>query len=112
MNDKFEIMVDLSKDYMRISREISYLIQEYKRDINEKIESIRFNKKDAESVILELFKVQEELSILKYKFNYEFDDFLDKFIYEFDRQDVESINYLINKISSNDEFISLCNSNS
>lgn len=105
MHNKFEILVDLLHDYMRISREMSYLIQEYKREINEKIKSIRSNPKKAECEIYDLFKIQEELSILKYKFNYKFDSLLDNFIYEFDRQDIESVNYLINKIINDDNFI-------
>ncbi|EQA02708.1 hypothetical protein HPSD74_0820 [Glaesserella parasuis D74] len=49
--------------------------------------------------------MQEELSIIKYKFNYEFDDFINGFIYEFDRQDSESVNYLINKIRQDKNFL-------
>lgn len=105
MNNKFETITTFAQDYMRILREMSFVVQEYKREICNGIESIRTNDETSKNIINDLFRMQEELSIIKYKFNYEFDDFINGFIYEFDRQDSESVNYLINKIRQDKNFL-------
>mgnify|MGYP003084259618 CR=1 FL=1 len=42
---------------------------------------------DADKIFIELFEIQRTLSTIKYKYLFEFNDFLDDFIYFFDRQD-------------------------
>lgn len=105
MKNKFEILTELAKDYLRISREMSYIVSEYEKDVIDRLDAIRRFNQDPKLIIVELFKIQEELSIIKYRFNYNFNVFLNSFIYEFDRQDDESISYLINKIRSDYSFL-------
>ena len=70
---KQQIDILLTSCTMRI-KELLALIKQ------ESIESI-------DNIFIELFKIQRTLSTMKYKYLFEFNDFLDDFIYFFDRQD-------------------------
>ncbi|EQA02709.1 hypothetical protein N5918_11290 [Glaesserella parasuis] len=51
MNNKFETITTLAQDYMRILREMSFVVQEYKREICNGIESIRTNDETSKNII-------------------------------------------------------------
>lgn len=57
-----------------------------------------------DNIFLELFQIQRTLSTMKYKYSFEFEDFLDNFIYFFDRQDEYNKIYLYNHFQKNTEF--------
>ena len=93
MSIKHDVLIELLDVFSnsRIQEEIQKFIIEVR------------NTQDS-SPIYSLFKIQNDLSLLAYKYNYPLSNFLHNFIYEFDRQDDESVTYLVNKIVNNEGF--------
>lgn len=97
-----EILSELLITYSRSKAEIESILRIYEDNIKHKISLISINNiEESEKVIKELFEIQSEISMIVYKYNFPVSDFLGDFIYDFDRQDVESIHYIIKNISSN-----------
>lgn len=99
MSQRYQVLLNNLETFIFLKREVNFILEEYEMEIKIKMGEI-LNQTYEESIetIKSLFEVQDKISVVKYKFNYDISEFLDGFIYDFDRQDDESICYLINKI--------------
>lgn len=99
MSQRYQVLLNNLETFTFLKREVNFILEEYEMEIKIKMGEI-LNQTYEESIetIKSLFEMQDKISVVKYKFNYNISEFLDSFIYDFDRQDDESIYYLINKI--------------
>ncbi|QIM64403.1 hypothetical protein [Frederiksenia canicola] len=99
----YDILIERLELLYDIKIEIERILLEYRKNIHEIILDIKERKlKDR---IYELFDIQNKLSVLVYKYEYNVDSYLYNFIYEFDRQDNESVDYLFDEIVKNKHFL-------
>lgn len=103
MSIKHDVLIELLDVFSNSRIQIDRILFEYEEEIQKFIIEVR-NTQDS-SPIYSLFKIQNDLSLLAYKYNYPLSNFLHNFIYEFDRQDDESVTYLVNKIVNNESFL-------
>lgn len=100
MNNTGDVLLELLQTYSRSKAEIESILKAYEDRIKHKMGLIdAHNREESEKTIKELFDIQNQIRVIIYKYNFPVSDFLADFIYDFDRQDVESIDYIINKIS-------------
>ena len=59
---------------------------------------------NTDKIFMELFEIQRTLSTIKYRYLFEFDNFLNDFIYFFDRQDDYNKLFLYNYFLQNANF--------
>lgn len=99
----YSVLIERLDFFINVKSEIDRILYKYEENIKEIIESIRVNgNKDG---VYTLFAIHNKLSIVYYKYEYDVSDFLSDFIYEFDRQDEESVDYLFNEIIGNNNFL-------
>ena len=103
MSMKHDVLIELLDVFSNSRIQIDRILFEYEEEIQKFIIEVR-NTQDS-SLIYSLFKIQNDLSLLVYKYNYPLSNFLYNFIYEFDRQDDESVTYLVDKIVNNEGFL-------
>ena len=103
MSMKHDVLIELLDVFSNSRIQIDRILFEYEEEIQKFIIEVR-NTQDS-SPIYSLFKNQNDLSLLVYKYNYPLSNFLYNFIYEFDRQDDESVTYLVDKIVNNEGFL-------
>ncbi|WP_131667652.1 hypothetical protein [Psychrobacter pygoscelis] len=102
MDNINDVLIELLNTYSRSKVEIESILRIYEDRIKSKICSIDINdRENSEKIIKELFGIQNEISMIVYKYNFPVSNFLEDFIYDFDRQDVESINYILANKSVN-----------
>ena len=78
----------------------------YESEIKKRLASIEnLDADSAKEIIRSLFDLQNEISIVIYKYNYPVNELINNFVYEFDRQDNESIDFILNKINTNSGFL-------
>lgn len=98
----YEILLEKLDFFCNLRLEINRILDDCKRNIQIKISLIRNGNRDE---IYELFKVQDEIAVVYHKYNYPIDDYLYNFMYEFDRQDEESVDYLFKKLNEDRSFL-------
>lgn len=104
MDEKYKILIERLDYFLSVRSEIDRILRDYEIKVRKIIHDIRFDNGNIE-LIQELFNIQDKLCVVKYKYQYTVSDFLSNFIYEFDRQDDVSINYLFNKIKDAPDFL-------
>ncbi|WP_386698382.1 hypothetical protein [Lonepinella sp. MS14436] len=101
MENLINILTENLECYEKAKREIEHILEIYEKRIKEhilKIEVVDIIK--CNDMIDDLFHIQNELCVVKYKYNYPLSVYIYNFLYEFDRQDDESKIYLINAIKT------------
>lgn len=100
----YDVLIQRLDLFNNVKSEIDRILYEYEENIKDIIEDIKV--KDNKDRIHTLFEIQNKLSIISYKYEYHMSEFLSDFIYEFDRQDEESVIYLHDEILKNKYFLS------
>jgi len=96
-----DVLSELLETYTRSKSEIESILRIYEDRIKHEMGLIDIqSREESEKIIKELFDIQNQISVIIYKYNFPVSDFLADFIYDFDRQDIENINYIIKNISS------------
>lgn len=97
--NKLDIIIDNINLYNRLKREIALTLIEYEEIIKNSINKIKENKQIEENkkIIYNLFLIQKKINIISNKLDFELSDYLYDFLYNFDRQDEESVIFLLNK---------------
>ena len=98
MSVKYSILIEQLEVFISSKNQIDRILYDYENEIKNIVNKIK-------KYIYELFRIQNSLSVLLYKYNYPLSDYLRDFIYEFDRQDEESVFYLIKEIIENKNFL-------
>lgn len=91
--------------YNEAKRNIARAIEYYKKNIMvliNKFQTIPFDESD--EIFNQLFKIQDQLSTLKYKYELDMDDYISNFIYYFDRQDTENKFYLYKRFHASNKW--------
>ena len=104
MSVKYSILIEQLEVFISSKNQIDRILYDYENKIKNKINKIKKYDPSVDN-IYELFRIQNSLSVLLYKYNYPLSDYLRDFIYEFDRQDEESVFYLIKEIIENKNFL-------
>lgn len=101
MDNIKDILSELLETYTRSKSEIESILRIYEDRIKHEMGLIDIqSREESEKIIKELFDIQNQISVIVYKYNFPVGDFLADFIYNFDRQDIENINYIIKDITS------------
>ena len=96
MDNIKDVLSELLETYTRSKFEIESILRIYEDRIKYEMGLIDIqNREESEKIIKELFDIQNQISVIIYKYNFPVSDFLADFIYDFDRQDIENINYII-----------------
>ena len=90
--------------FISSKNQIDRILYDYENEIKNIVNKIKMYDPSVDN-IYRLFRIQNSLSVLLYKYNYPLSDYLRDFIYEFDRQDEESVFYLIKEIVENKNFL-------
>ena len=104
MSIKYSILIEQLEVFISSKKQIDRILHDYENEIKNIVNEIKKHDPSVEN-IYKLFSVQNDLSALLYKYNYPLSDYLRDFIYEFDRQDEESVFYLIKEIVENKNFL-------
>lgn len=101
----FEDLINKASEFYYLKQQLDLLLGACAARIKQLISMIKQTDIENSDVIFEeLFKIQRILSTMKYKYLFEFDSFLDNFIYFFDRQDDYNKLYLFNHFKCNLDF--------
>ena len=96
MDNIKDVLSELLETYTRSKFEIESILRIYEDRIKYEMGLIDIqNREESEKIIKELFDIQNQISVIIYKYNFPVSDFLADFIYDFDRQDIENINYIL-----------------
>ncbi len=99
MDKMKEILDELLETYLRTKVEIDSILNKYEALIKSKIKALKeADEIRKENIVKELFTIQNEICIVVYRYSYPTNKFITDFIYDFDRQDDISINYIVDKI--------------
>lgn len=83
-----EDLIYKTSEFYNLKHQLEMLLRACTARIQELILMMKQNNiENIDDIFVELFKIQRTLSTMKYKYLFEFDEFLDNFIYFFDRQD-------------------------
>lgn len=104
MSIKYSILIEQLEVFISSKNQIDRILYDYENEIKNIVSKIKKHDSSVEN-IYKLFSIQNGLSVLLYKYNYPLSDYLRDFIYEFDRQDEESVLYLIKEIVENKNFL-------
>ena len=104
MSIKYSILIEQLEVFISSKSQIDRILYDYENEIKNIVSKIKKHDSSVEN-IYKLFSIQNGLSVLLYKYNYPLSDYLRDFIYEFDRQDEESVLYLIKEIVENKNFL-------
>ena len=104
MSIKYSILIEQLEVFISSKKQIDRILHDYENEIKNIVNEIKKHDPSVEN-IYKLFSIQNDLSALLYKYNYPLSDYLRDFIYEFDRQDEESVFYLIKEIVENKNFL-------
>ena len=104
MSIKYSILIEQLEVFISSKNQIDRILYDYENEIKNIVSKIKKHDSSVEN-IYKLFRIQNSLSVLLYKYNYPLSDYLRDFIYEFDRQDEESVFYLIKEIIENKNFL-------
>ena len=104
MSVKYSILIEQLEVFISSKNQIDRILYDYENGIKNIVNKIKKYDPSVDN-IYELFRIQNSLSVLLYKYNYPLSDYLRDFIYEFDRQDEESVFYLIKEIIENKNFL-------
>ena len=104
MSVKYSILIEQLEVFISSKNQIDRILYDYENEIKNIVSKIKKHDSSVEN-IYKLFSIQNGLSVLLYKYNYPLSDYLRDFIYEFDRQDEESVLYLIKEIVENKNFL-------
>ena len=104
MSIKYSILIEQLEVFISSRNQIDRILHDYENEIKNIVNEIKKHDPSVEN-IYKLFSIQNDLSALLYKYNYPLSDYLRDFIYEFDRQDEESVFYLIKEIVENKNFL-------
>ena len=104
MSIKYSILIEQLEVFISSKNQIDRILYDYENEIKNIVSKIKKHDSSVEN-IYKLFSIQNGLSVLLYKYNYPLSDYLRDFIYEFDRQDEESVFYLIKEIIENKNFL-------
>ena len=104
MSIKYSILIEQLEVFISSRNQIDRILHDYENKIKNIVNEIKKHDPSVEN-IYKLFSIQNDLSALLYKYNYPLSDYLRDFIYEFDRQDEESVFYLIKEIVENKNFL-------
>ena len=102
MSVKYSILIEQLEVFISSKNQIDRILYDYENEIKNIVNKIKKYDPSVDN-IYELFRIQNSLSV--YKYNYPLSDYLRDFIYEFDRQDEESVFYLIKEIIENKNFL-------
>lgn len=92
-------------EFYYLKQQINRLLEYYTKRIQELLTQIKQKTiEDADKIFIELFEIQRTLSTIKYKYLFEFDDFLNDFVYFFDRQDEFNKFFLYKHFSQHTNF--------
>lgn len=81
-------LIHKTSEFCYLKQQIDILLTSCTMRIKELLALIKqASIEDVDKIFIELFEIQRTLSTMKYKYLFEFNDFLDDFIYFFDRQD-------------------------
>ena len=104
MSIKYSNLIEQLEVFISSKNQIDRILRDYENEIKNIVNEIKKHDPSVEN-IYKLFSIQNDLSALLYKYNYLLSDYLRDFIYEFDRQDEESVFYLIKEIVENKNFL-------
>ena len=104
MSIKYSILIEQLEVFISSKNQIDRILYDYENEIKNIVNKIKMYDPSVDN-IYRLFRIQNSLSVLLYKYNYPLSDYLRDFIYEFDRQDEESVFYLIKEIVENKNFL-------
>ena len=99
MDERILILIDALDLYTKSKSEINSVLRYYESEIKKRLASIEnLDTDSAKEIIRSLFDLQSEISIVIYKYNYPVNEFIGNFIYDFDRQDEESVDFIYKKL--------------
>ncbi|WP_274572227.1 hypothetical protein V6667_05905 [Neisseria leonii] len=99
-----EDLIHKASEFYYLRQQIDMLLVSCTTRIRELFALIRHsNIENADKIFIELFEIQRTLSTIKFKYLFEFDDFLNDFIYFFDRQDDCNRLFLYEHFSQHDD---------
>lgn len=104
MSVRYSILIEQLEVFISSRNQIDRILHDYETEIKKIVSEIKAYDSSVDD-IYKLFRIQNGLSVLLYKYNYPLSDYLRDFIYEFDRQDEESVSYLIKEIVENKHFL-------
>ena len=104
MSVRYSILIEQLEVFISSRNQIDRILHDYETEIKKIVSEIKAHDSSVDN-IYKLFRIQNGLSVLLYKYNYPLSDYLRDFIYEFDRQDEESVSYLIKEIVENKHFL-------
>ncbi len=94
-----EILDELLETHLRTKVEIDSILNKYESLIKSKIKALKkADETSNKNIVKELFTIQNEICIVVYRYSYPANKFITDFVYDFDRQDDISINYIIDKM--------------
>ena len=106
MDNRALMLIDALDLYVKSKSEIDSVLGFYETEIKNNLDMIGKSGIEKDRKIIEnLFKIQNEVSIVIYKYNYPVNELINNFVYEFDRQDNESIDFILNQINTNSGFL-------